>query len=76
MSTVVFECSKPSGLTVKYAFQVTMKSGRLTRQRWVRNRVQPKQIVRDTDGRLFRVHTVKMTPSPAVQLVSLKIVGG
>lgn len=61
-------------ISVKSIFKVTLKCGNLTRNKWVRNEVTPGQIVRDSDGRLFRVLDIAETEPVAVQLTTLKVV--
>lgn len=61
-------------ISVKSVFKVTLKCGNLTRNKWVRNEVTPGQVVRDSDGRLFRVLDVAETEPVAVQLTTLKVV--
>lgn len=56
----------------KVAFKVVMKAGILTRHKWVRNHVQKGEMVKDSDGRVFRVLEVKMVPDPSMELTILE----
>jgi hypothetical protein len=56
----------------RLAYRVTMKSGKLTRSKWVKNKVTPQQVVRDYDGRVFRIKDVIEVESPAMKMVVLK----
>lgn len=56
----------------KVAFKVLMKSGRMTRHKWVKNRVHKGDLVKDEDGRLFRVKGVQMVPDPSMRLTVLE----
>ncbi len=56
----------------RVAWKVQMRSGKLTRHKWVQNRVFLRDIVRDSDGRIFRVMEVKMVPDPSMELTKLE----
>lgn len=53
-------------------YKVTMKAGELTRSKWVRNEVQPNWVVKDADGRLFRVKSVEKVGSQGLQTTILR----
>lgn len=57
----------------KVAFKVHMVSGKLSRYKWVRNRVSIGDIVEDKDSRRFKVQKVTMVPDPSMELTTLKI---
>ena len=49
-----------------------MVSGRVTREKWVKNRVQEGDIVKDKDGRVFRVQAVLMVKDVCMELTTLE----
>ena len=57
----------------KVAFKVHMKSGKLSRYKWVRNRVSIDDVVEDVDGRRFVIKGVVMVPDPSMELTTLKV---
>ena len=67
--------SKTNRIGRRFAFKVNMKSGNLTREKWVKNRVFKGQLVKDSDGRLFRVKDVKMTEAPPMSMTVLEVKG-
>lgn len=56
----------------KIAFKVHMQSGILARYKWVKNRVVVGDVVKDSDGRIFRVTAVEMVPDPSMELTTLR----
>ena len=44
---VIFVSSKPGVVARKYAFKVVMRSGKMTKELWVSNRVTPGKVVKD-----------------------------
>jgi hypothetical protein len=48
-----------------------MRSGKLTREKWVRNYVEEGRLVKDIDGRIFRIESVVPTTTVPVQLTTL-----
>jgi hypothetical protein len=55
----------------KEAYIARMRSGKLTREKWVRNYVEEGRLVKDIDGRIFRIESVVPTTTVPVQLTTL-----
>lgn len=60
----------------KDMYKVLMTSGKVTREKWAGNEVKVGDIVKDEDGRVFRVKDVQKTHAAALHTSKLEVLNG
>jgi hypothetical protein len=57
----------------KDMYKVLLRAGNLTREKWAGNEVKVGDLVKDEDGRVFRVVEVQKTPAAALHTSRLEV---